>query len=235
MDTPKPQAASESWFAKFRRKRAEKKFFAETDRSDVFQWIYKTNKWGGQTSRSGKGSELDRTHRIREHLLPLLDSLQATSILDLPCGDLNWISTLDLSRYQYIGGDIVPELIERNRERFPQHTFHVLDICRDPLPDVDFVLMRDLLVHLSYADITLALDNLAASNIRYVGCTTFPDHERNADGLTGKHRRLNMRADPINWPQPLHSVPEGGVEGVSKDGKCLGVWSLDAIRASRAS
>lgn len=233
MSDATPTTGLRGWLAKRKRKRDEHRRFSTQPREDVFQWIYQTNKWGGRTSRSGKGSDLERTYRIREHLPPLLESLGVRSMLDLPCGDLNWIGALDLSGYDYIGADIVPDLIARNREKYPQHTFVLLDVCSDNLPDADFVLMRDLLVHLSFADIELALNNLLRSNISWVGATTFPEHARNKDRLTGNHRRLNLCAPPFNWPRPKHTFAEGTQSEPSVDGKFLGVWDVAAIRAAR--
>jgi SAM-dependent methyltransferase len=216
------------WFRRWREKRAEVKRFAASSRSEVFDSIYHTNRWGG-ASRSGKGSDPGRTVRIRSELPRLLESLQVTSILDVPCGDHGWISTLDLSPYDYVGVDIVEDLIAANRERYPDKRFEVIDVCEGPLPDADFVLCRDLLVHLSFRDIEAALEQLLAVNGRYLMCTTFPEVTRNQDIVTGKHRRLNLTLPPFDWPPPLHLFEEG-TETEKLHGKCQGVWSLPELR-----
>jgi hypothetical protein len=38
-------------------------------------------------------------------------------LLDIPCGDFNWMKLLNLG-VDYIGADIVGELIAENRRRF---------------------------------------------------------------------------------------------------------------------
>lgn len=212
------------FFPKLRRKHAERRFFRSNPRADVFRWIYETNRWGSGESRSGKGSELDTTEVIRDYLPQIIQELGATSLLDVPCGDMNWIQTLDL-QVPYIGADIVEPLIERNRIAHPQHQFEVIDVCSDPLPSADLILMRDLLVHFSYADLALALPNIYASNARYLACTTFPELTLNADKLTGKHRRLNMCLAPFNWPEPLSIVDENDGHG-----KHLGVWEISRLK-----
>ena len=199
----------------------------------MFGWIYRSNKWGGE-SRSGKGSGMERTWRIRHGLPTLWERLGVISILDVPCGDHGWMSTMDLSGYQYIGVDIVPDLIANNRARHPDRRFEVADVCAGPLPDADFVLSRDLLVHLSFADIEAALKNLLAVQGRYLMCTTFPDIRNNEDIVTGKHRRLNMCEPPFGWPQPLELLEEG-TESEQIHGKCQGVWSLVDLRAHWSS
>ena len=46
----------------------------------------------------------------------LLESLEVKSIVDVPCGDHGWMSTLDLSPYDYIGIDIVAKCFARRIE-----------------------------------------------------------------------------------------------------------------------
>lgn len=219
-----------SWWRRWRAKRAEVERFRRQSRGEVFREIYETRKWGGD-SVSGKGSGMERTHRIRQWLPGLLEELQVTSILDVPCGDHDWIATLDLGGREYIGVDIVPALIERNREKYPHRRFEVIDVCQSPLPDADFVLCRDLLVHLSLADVDAALANLLAVRGRYFMCTTFPGIGKNVDSVTGKHRRLNFCLPPFNWPQPLRNLEEG-TEAGQLHGKCQGLWSLPELGAA---
>ena len=46
----------------------------------------------------------------------VLEKLEIKSFLDIPCGDYNWISTVDKIGIQYIGRDIVAEIIESNKK-----------------------------------------------------------------------------------------------------------------------
>jgi hypothetical protein len=87
-------------------------------RRAYFAGMYKDNVWGDMDSRSGSGSNLANTEALRSALPGLFESLGVRSLLDLPCGDWAWMRTVDLTGLdRYIGGDIVPELIERlNRE-----------------------------------------------------------------------------------------------------------------------
>lgn len=116
---------------------------------------------------------------------------------------------VDLSPYQYIGADIAGELIRLNRLALPELQFAVLDVCDDKLPSVDFILSRDLLVHLCFVDAALALENIRASSIRYLGATTFTEIDRNKDKLTGNHHRLNMLKPPFSWGALLYLLPHG--------------------------
>ncbi len=217
------------WIARWRARRAELSRFRSQSRDEVFDHIYRSHKWGGD-SRSGKGSGMERTFRVRSALPPLLDELGISSILDVPCGDHGWMSTLDLGGRSYIGCDIVAPLIEQNRQCYPDRVFKVVDVCEGPLPDADLVICRDLLVHLSFADIDKALPNLLGVQGRYLLCTTFPGIQKNHDGVTGKHRRLNLCLPPFSWPEPDRLIEEG-TEAEQVHGKCLGLWRLPDLRA----
>jgi len=215
--------------AKSRRKSQERRRFRDGSRDEVFRWIFKTNKWGCSDSVSGKGSDLIQSERLRAGLPKLLQELEVNSILDLPCGDMNWMKQLDLSPYQYIGADIVGELIDANRVAYPQLQFAVLDVCDGALPSVDFMLSRDLLVHLCFADIDLALENIRGSAISYLACTTFTEVHHNKDKRTGNHHMLNMQKPPFSWGEPRYLLPDGAQGEPLREGKSLGVWEVASL------
>jgi hypothetical protein len=67
-------------------------------------------------SVSGHGSTIDATEGIRRELPKLFAKFHVKSLLDIPCGDCNWIKgwiwpSFDL----YLGADIVDELVERGQ------------------------------------------------------------------------------------------------------------------------
>ena len=104
----------------------------------VFSRIYEKNLWADAESRSGRGSTLARTAVIRDALPALLGELGARSMLDAACGDFNWMSRIDLGGVSYVGVDVVPRLIERNRRLYggEGREFVLADITRDPLPEI---------------------------------------------------------------------------------------------------
>ena len=204
-----------------------------------FETIFRTNLWGAEDSRSGLGSELDATADLRRALPGFLERHQAQSLLDIPCGDFNWLSTLGL-QLPYIGADIVTAIVEANERSFggahSGRRFLRLDLTRDPLPHADIVLCRDCLVHLSFENIFRALDNIRRSGARYLLTTTFLDHEENVDIVDGDWRLLNLRNAPFNLPAPVDVLIEGCREG---DGayadKALGLWDVSALPAGRGA
>ncbi|MCC5632043.1 hypothetical protein [Nostoc sphaeroides] len=85
-------------------------------------------------------------------------------------------------------------------------------------------------MHLSIADIFLALDNIKSSHIDYLLTTTFLNCEDNEDITTGDWRLLNLEKQPFNFPTPLLVINEQCTEGggLYKD-KSLGLWQVQDI------
>jgi hypothetical protein len=197
-----------------------------------FSRIFATNLWTG-TSRSGIGSELASTAGLRAQLPALLERLDARSLLDIPCGDFGWLSTVALA-LDYTGADIVADLIAANERAYggplTRRRFVRLDLTSDPLPAADIVLCRDCLVHLSFAHIAQAFDNLRRSGSTWLLTTTFLDHDVNVEIESGDWRMLNLTRPPFNLPEPEAILIEGCAEsdGAYSD-KALGLWRLADI------
>lgn len=203
-----------------------------TDAVAAFRHAYASNLWSGDASRSGPGSDLDQTAVVRRELPVLLRSLGVRTLLDVPCGDLHWMSRVDLGDVRYIGGDLLPEVVEANRQRYasPLRTFEVLDLATSALPPADLLLCRDCLVHLAFADIARVVENLRRSPVTWLLTTTFPGQEMNEDVHTGDWRPINLQRAPFNWPAPEQLLVEECTEGngVFAD-KSLGLWRVASL------
>lgn len=203
---------------------------AQGDRLDptaAFRHAYRSNLWGDPESVSGPGSGREQTARLRAELPALLQSLGVTRLLDLPCGDGAWMAAVDLAGATYIGGDLLPELVEENRRRQPGRgrEFRVLDLTASELPAADLLLCRDCLVHLSFADAARAVANIRRARITYLLTTTFPDEATNLDIVSGDWRPLNLERPPFGFAPPLLVLNEGCTEGGGRFAdKSLGLW-----------
>ena len=203
------------------------------NREHIFFKIYEDNYWDGDISMSGPGSSLQCTQAVREALPNLLAALGASSILDIPCGDFQWMKDVRLGVKQYIGADIVLPLIQNNREVFGDRgEFFHLDLLRDRLPSADIIFCRDCLVHLSFREIHLALQNIKTASPKHFITTTFPYHTKNADTVTPYWRALNLQLSPFNFPQPIHLIRDFSDAQGNDQGKYLGVWCTDDLRHS---
>ena len=219
-------------FSKLVRKQVERWQFARMPMRDVFTQIYRTNKWGSNESRSGKGSGLGQTQKVRDALPGLLQAFQIRSMLDLPCGDFHWMKEVDLRGVDYIGADIVPELIAETSARHaaPGRRFVTLNLTSDDLPKADLLLCRDCWVHLNTPDIAAAIANIRRSGITYLLATTFTHHPVNRDKVRGKFRMLNLQVAPFHFPSALRVITEDNLESSHADaGKSLALWRVEDV------
>lgn len=200
----------------------------------IFNDLVNNNKWCGKESLSGTGSDLCQTRTISAEIPMLLKDLNIRSMIDIPCGDFNWMKTVSLEGIQYKGLDIVKSMIENNRQLYGTRniSFEQLDLLRDSLPKADLVFCRDCLVHFSYKDIYKALNTIAASGSTYLVTTTFIERGNNRNIATGQWRPLNLEAPPFSFPQPVRLIVEGCTEcdGSFAD-KSLGVWKIAEIQS----
>lgn len=225
--TPPPNLSREEAVA-WLRARVDRLSLAER-----FLLIDRLGIYRDKESRSGEGSSLAETEALRRTLPALLDANGIRSLLDIPCGDFHWMRTVDLGSRDYVGADIVPEIIAENQRRFgrPKRKFVVLDGAVDPLPLVDLIFCRDLLIHLSLADITRLLRNFVASEPRFLLVTHYCGRRENADIASGDFRPVNLCAPPFNFPPPILVINEESrqAEGLFPD-RSMALWELSAIR-----
>lgn len=168
---------------------------------NIFTNIYEKNSWGSNESVSGDGSTLASTAIIRTEIPKLLEELNATSILDLPCGDFNWMSKVDLSGISYTGGDLVEALVQSNTEKYAKNgvDFKVLDVCNSTLPYADLVLCRDCLVHLPIELIKIAIENIKLSGAKWLLTTHFENPTYNMSNIQiGAWRPISLDKAPFD-------------------------------------
>lgn len=203
--------------------------------TNVFDQIYQQNTWGNSESRSGDGSDASSTARIRAELGTLLRDLGVKSMLDIPVGDFNWMRMLDLGGVIYIGADVVQGVVDRNAEFFARDgvSFRRIDACQNPIPEVDLIFCRDMLVHLPFDLCHAALRNFVHSGSRYLLTTTFTARDPNRDIVPGQWRPINLHRPPFNFPRPLRYVIEDCREwhGLWAD-KCMGLWRLSDLKVA---
>jgi hypothetical protein len=109
----------------------------------------------------------------------------------------------------------------------PGRRYVVADLTCDPLPACDVILCRDCLVHLSFENISRAIDNFKRSGARFLLTTTFTEIVTNHDVEDGDWRALNFTCPPFGWPAPETLINEEchEMDGAYRD-KSLGLWRL---------
>lgn len=195
-----------------------------------FTLIYEKNLWNESSSASGPGATLVATESVRSALPDIFKEFKIRSVLDIPCGDFNWMRHVSMEDIDYTGADIVDALIEKNNQRFASahRRFQVLDIIDDPLPKVDVIICRDGLVHLTDREIKKAVQNMQRSGSKYLLTTSFPGKGYNTKLGNERWRALNFEKAPFNFPKPLTRITEK--EAPCQYGeKNLSLWLIKMI------
>ena len=193
---------------------------------ETFTKIYTDNLWASAESKSGSGSELQNTEVLRKELSTLFKKYEITSMLDIPCGDFNWMKEVDLSEINYVGADIVEELIQSNNTRYPNKSFTVLNLIEDELPKADLVFVRDCLGHLSNENVLKALENIKRSGSKYLLATSFTKWSQNPDIIDGGWKCINLMIAPF-YMNPVYLINENCQEGYPHyNDKCMLLFDL---------
>ncbi len=198
----------------------------------IFTEIHRQNRWGSAESRSGIGSTLAQTETLRDALPTIFGRHDIRSLLDIPCGDFHWMSRVSLGDIAYTGADIVESIVNDNATQYSngQRHFMVANLCSTPLPRVDMVFCRDCMVHLPFAMLAQAIENIRASGSTLLMATTFPRMEINRDIEVGDFRPINLQLAPFNFLPPLELVDEQCTEanGAHTD-KMMGLWRISEL------
>ncbi|MDO5979497.1 class I SAM-dependent methyltransferase [Flavivirga spongiicola] len=169
---------------------------------DVMTQIYEMKLWGGTAFDfySGAGSHDPRI--INPYLDTLITFLESHNkplvVCDLGCGDFNIGKHLTRYAQKYIAIDIVEKLIERNKKLFREDhlEFRCLNIITDELPSGDCIILRQVLQHLSNAEIQKVIKKIAVA-YKYIILTEhvpLDDFIPNKDIISGQGIRLKQNS-----------------------------------------
>jgi len=179
---------------------------------EIFSSIYRERRWDVKSRddfSSGSGS------RGSNLVFPYLNSAEKflrslpgpPSVVDLGCGDFNVGEKLRPYCGAYAACDIVPALIERNKEKYAaaEVNFSCLDIIEDDLPDGDVVFLRQVLQHLSNAQIAKIVPKLYCYKFLVLTehLPTHPGFPANLDKATGAGIRLPQGSGVVLTEPPF--------------------------------
>jgi len=171
-------------------------------------------------SLSGGGSNIGlATTASLKFLQEVIVQHNITSVFDIPCGDVNWqFEAWEMDSLPvYVGADVVPNLIKLNKRRFRHHRnkhFVLWDFSVCNIPNYvtqneflafDLIHARDVFQHMPLDRLIAAVDNIRASEARYLICTTWPDSKVNVKIEAGSTFRNNMEIAPF-YLKPLRCV-----------------------------
>ncbi|MFN0263255.1 class I SAM-dependent methyltransferase [Tepidamorphus sp. 3E244] len=204
--------------------------YAGASNKDIFETIYRDARWDRSADgrpNSGPGSHYaDLVDPYVEAIRDFVATLDtAPDMLDLGCGDFRVGSRIAPVAASYTACDIVASVVASNSEHYniPNVEFRTLDLAADPLPPADIVFVRQVLQHISNANIASFLEKVSAGQYRYlIDTESLPrgiPFKPNIDKPSGERIRLNfgsgidLALPPFNLPHKsarvLCDVPDG--------------------------
>lgn len=162
---------------------------------EIFSAIYAGNDW---INGSGEGSTLANTTAYRNYLQGFLRDRHIRTVVDIGCGDWQFSKLIDWGETQYLGTDVVPEIVERNRRLHgsPAVSFAVSESIDAPLPHADLLIVKDVLQHWPNAAIRSLLARL--DQCRFALITNCTDPATNDDCPLGGFRGLDLQGAPFS-------------------------------------
>ena len=168
---------------------------------DAMNQVYKMNLWGSNNTEFYSGAGSHQPEIIEPYIETISTFLTSfknpITVLDLGCGDFNIGKNFVNFTQKYTAVDIVSELIKYNTEHFKAENlnFECLDIATDTLPKADCIILRQVLQHLSNAEVQSVVDKL--SDYKYVILTEHlpcDDFIPNKDIISGQGIRIKKKS-----------------------------------------
>jgi len=177
----------------------------------AMEQVYEMKLWGNSESSfySGAGShEQTIVKPYIEAVSSFLRSFKESIIVcDLGCGDFNVGKQLVQHANKYVAVDIVENLIVYNKKTFKEENleFYCLDIAKDAIPTGDCAIVRQVLQHLSNAEVQSVVHKLAG--FKYIILTEHLPQGNfmpNKDIISGQGIRLKKQSGINLLAAPFH-------------------------------
>ncbi|OOQ84126.1 hypothetical protein PEBR_31865 [Penicillium brasilianum] len=179
----------------------------------------------------GWGSSEQHTRRVRKEFAEILNTYQVETLNDAGCGDLAWMSTIDLRGIDYVGYDIY-ERANWAELRQRGYQLEILDITTNESRLADLFVCRDVFIHLPNDMILPALERFrrSASLLLTTSYTADPStSEKKFSNFQRMkepslhHAKLDLTLPPFNLGHPLIRIPE------DSPNKYLGLWDMTRL------
>ena len=184
--------------------------------AEVFDSIYNRGVWGKNVdgnSTSGSGSHTKEiTYPYITKISKFLMEKKPSIIVDLGCGDFsigsNFVSFAD----KYIANDVSNIILSRNIDKYSyleNVEFKLLDISKDNLPEGDVCFVRQVLQHLSNADVKSFIKKLNLNKpYKYLVVTEHlpkdDNFRANLDKISGGNIRLSIDSGVVLHREPFN-------------------------------
>ncbi len=174
--------------------------FGKPSHEKIFSNYYRIGEWD-ESGFSLSGSQLDITREYVEYLQEFLEENNIKTVVDLGCGDWAFSRYIDWTGIQYLGIDVVKDVIDRNQMKFakPNIVFKHGNFSNMSLPEADLFLCKDVLQHFSNDDIR----NVISLFPKYQHCliTNYIDHlfllRNNHEIKPGEYHPIDLSLPPF--------------------------------------
>ena len=192
-------------------KEAPKKIKKPWPTKAAMEQVYELRLWGDEKTEFYSGSGSHQLEIVKPYIAAVTSFLRSfktpISVCDLGCGDFNVGKELVIHAKKYVAIDIVASLIAFNKEKFkePNLEFQCLDIAVADLPSGDCAIVRQVLQHLSNAEVQAIVNKLL--NFKYLILTEHVpegDFIPNKDILSGQGIRLKKNSGINLLASPFH-------------------------------
>ena len=164
-----------------------------SDCAEIFTDIYDRKVWG---DGSGGGTADLVAGPFGVVVRHVINRFELNTVVDVGCGDgcsaLYWRTP----EINYIGVDVVPEMVDYCRERHPDYYFVCMDSTRD-LPAGDLAVCKEMTQHLGDDDLRALLERLKKFPLVLHCSTLIPG---DAVPYTGGCRPVVLSQPPWNLP-----------------------------------
>jgi len=160
-----------------------------------FKLIYKYSLCGGG---SGTGSIPKYNKSYINFVNYLIEDQKIKTILDIGCGDWQLGSQYELDNTDYIGIDVVDEVIQKNNDRYSKDNIsfkyiNILDNDEILNSEYDLIIIKDVMQHLSYKNIKEIISKIKNSKWKYLLLVNDQNSLYFYDIPNGGYRALNPK------------------------------------------
>lgn len=172
--------------------------------TEVFEKVYETGIWGvdeNQKGTSGSGSEPRNALPYINYLTKFLKEKNITSVVDAGCGDWQFSRNLDWTGISYTGIDASKTVVTTNLEKFAKDNINFIhaNFIDMNLPKADLLILKDVLQHLSIANVHKAIKQFKKFKYVIVVNDIDPNTQtsKNREIADGDYRTLDITAKPF--------------------------------------
>ena len=133
------------------------------------RWLWAQRRHFSETY-CGEGSYIHNTVQTRLFISNVVKNYDIESVVDLGCGDWNWMKHVNFGKAIYTGIDLDCRFIEANKKKYfyPTYDFICADAVYGKINYGDLVICRDLLLHLPEVEVLRVLQNIVDMKAKFL-------------------------------------------------------------------